>query len=100
MDVRDIIQQAAQTPAVRRKVRARAQQIASRSRAMAAREGLRGMAGEIRVEEGTRPGTKAQGFRRPYARVVAPHGEKYERGLSRFNKYRLMLRASRAVSSR
>lgn len=100
MDVRDIIQQAAKSPAVRRKVRARAQQIAARSRAMAAREGLRDMAGSIRVEEGTRPGIQADGFQRPYARVVAPQGEKYERGYSRFNKYRLMLRASRAVSGR
>ena len=100
MDVRDIVQQAVQTPPVRRRLRARAQLIAARSRAMAAREGLRDMAGSIRVEEGTRPGTKADGFRRPYARVVASNAEKYERGYSRFNKYRLMLRASRAVNGR
>lgn len=100
MDVRRIVQDASQTPAVRRRLRARASQIAARAESMAAREGLRQTAADIRVEEGTRPGTKAGGFRRPYARVIAPHAGAIERGTSRFNKYRLMLRAARAVSGR
>lgn len=100
MDVRDIVQKASHSPAVRRRLRARANQVAARAKAMAAREGLRELSADIRVVEGTRPGTKAQGFRRPYARVVAPGAAKYEMGTSRFNKYRLMLRASRAVSRR
>jgi hypothetical protein len=100
VDVRRIVQQASQTPAVRRRLRARATQVAARAKATAARQGLRQLSADIRVEEGTRPGTKAQGFQRPYARVVAPGAAKYERGTSRFDKYRLMLRAARAVSSR
>lgn len=100
MDVRKIIEEAAQSPAVRRRLRSRAQQVAARGKAMAAREGLREMAANMRVVEGTRPGTQAQGFRRPYARVIAPGGEKYERGVGRYAKYRLMLRASRAVGKR
>ena len=100
MDVRRIIQDASQTPAVRRKLRARANQVAARFQAMAAREGLRETAADTRVVEGTRPGTQAQGFQRPYARVIAPNAGATERGTSRYNKYRLMLRASRAVSRR
>lgn len=98
MDVRRIVQDASQTPAVRRRLRARAQQVATRTQVLAHREGLRDMATTLRIEEGTRPGTKAKGFRRPYARVVSPIGEKYERGVGRYSKYRLMLRAARAVS--
>lgn len=98
MDVRRIIQDASQTPAVRRRLNARARQIAARAQALAAREGLREMSSTIRVVDGTRPGTKAQGFRRPYSRVVSPIGEKYERGVGRYGKYRLLLRAARAVN--
>lgn len=100
MDVRRVVQDASQSPAVRRALRSRATQVAARAKANASRQGLRQLSADIRVEEGIRPGTKAQGFRRPYARVIAPGAAKYERGTSRFDKYRLMLRSARQVNGR
>lgn len=100
MDIRDIVQQAASTPAVRRQLRLRAERIAARGQALAHRAGMPDFAASIKVAEGTRPGIKAQGFRRPYARVVATHdnANAIERGGGRYGKYRFLLRASREVS--
>lgn len=97
MDVRRIIQDASQTPAVRARLRNKALRISNRAQVLAAREGFRDF--PVEVIEGTRPGLKARGFRRPYARVVARHTDaaKIERGRGGYAKYRLLQRASRAV---
>ena len=97
MDLRQVMQQAVLTPGVQRRLRSRGAQVAARVQALAAREGLRETAADIRVEVGLRPGTDADGFRRPYVRVVAPHAGEVERGTSRYDKYRLMARAARGT---
>lgn len=99
IDTRRIIQEAAQTPQVRRQLRMRATRIAARAEALAARAGLPEFAASIKVTDGVRPGAKASGFRRPYSRVVATHdrANEIERGGGRQQKRRLLARASRAV---
>lgn len=99
LDIRRIIQEAAQTPAVRRQLRQRATRIAARAEALAARSGLPEFAASIKVVDGVRPGSKARGFRRPYSRVVATHdrANAIERGGGREQKRRILARAARAV---
>ncbi|MDO5663570.1 MAG: hypothetical protein Q4G40_12805 [Brachybacterium sp.] len=99
MDVRRIMQDAMGTAEVDRKLRARANRIRARAASMAVRErGVpSGYGSSLRVETGRRPGVKAQGFRRPYARVVAPHGASTEFGGARGAKLRLLLKATRAT---
>lgn len=99
MDTRRIIQEAAQTPAVRRSLHLRAIRIASRAKAMAARQGLPEFAESIDVSDGVRPGAKSRGFRRPYSRVVARHdmANEIERGGGRYGKFRILARAARAT---
>lgn len=68
----ELLEQVAQHPAVRAALRAKAQRMLPRAQRLAAQAGAREFAQELHVEEGTRPGTKAEGgLRRPYARVVA-----------------------------
>ncbi|UYG15766.1 hypothetical protein BRM3_08920 [Brachybacterium huguangmaarense] len=99
LDTRRIIQEAVQTPAVRRSIHLRASRIASRAKALAARQGLPEFAASIDVVDGVRPGTKARGFRRPYSRVVARHDKanEIERGGGRYGKSRILARAARAT---
>lgn len=98
--MRDVLQTVATHPAVRSALRDRAHRIAARARRMAVAEGQDAFADAIRVEEQVRPGTKAQGFRRPVARVIAgsADAQAVEFGGPRMPKFRLLQRASRQVS--
>lgn len=67
----ETIAKAMDTPAVRAALRAKAQRIHPRAQRLAAQAQAFAFADALEVTEGTRPGTKAGGFRRPYARVGA-----------------------------
>lgn len=67
---RATIEQAMKAPKVRAALRAKADRIAARARVEAAGAGAPEAARNVAVTAGVRPGTKAGGFRRPYARVA------------------------------
>lgn len=69
---RDLIEQVAQSAQVRRACRAKAARILPRFQRLAAQANANRAAANARIVEGTRPGAKAGGFRRPYARVEVP----------------------------
>ncbi|WNM27551.1 hypothetical protein RN607_00695 [Demequina capsici] len=61
-----------QAQAVRSALEARARRVLPRTRAIAYEVGASEFAGELHVEQGTRPGAKADGgLKRPYARIIA-----------------------------
>lgn len=67
-----ILDDALHSPAVRGAVRARANALLPRVRAVAYSANAPALARALEVVEGTRPGSKARGgLRRPYARVEA-----------------------------
>lgn len=67
-----LLEQAAQHPAVRAALRAKAERVLPRAQRLAAAAGAVAFGRALDVVEGTRPGAKAQGgMRRPYARVTA-----------------------------
>ncbi len=68
----ELLERAASSPAVRAALRAKAARALPRAQRLAAAAGAQRFSRRLRVEEGTRPGSKAEGgFRRPYARVTA-----------------------------
>ena len=67
----ELLEQVAQSAAVRAQLRAKAARMLPRAQRLAAAAGARQFGRRLRVEEGIRPGTKAGGFRRPYARLTA-----------------------------
>lgn len=67
----ELLEQVAQAAAVRAQLRAKAARMLPRAQRLAAAAGARQFGRRLRVEEGTRPGAKASGFRRPYARLTA-----------------------------
>ncbi|MBT1630454.1 hypothetical protein [Curtobacterium flaccumfaciens] len=69
---RSITDQAAASPAVRRAIRDKADRILPRAQRLAYAAGAKAFGDSLRVEEGTRPGTKSSGgYKRPFARVIA-----------------------------
>lgn len=62
---------AMQTPSVRAAIRAKRDRVLPRAQRLAAQAGALEFGRALRAEDGTRPGSKAGGFRRPYARVTA-----------------------------
>ena len=66
-----IIDQVLASPAVREALYARARLVLPRTQRVAAQSGAVELSKRLRVEQGTRPGAKAGGFQRPYARVIA-----------------------------
>ena len=65
------IDQVLASPAVREALYARARLVLPRTQRVAAQSGAVELSKRLRVEQGTRPGAKAGGFQRPYARVIA-----------------------------
>lgn len=72
---RPSLEEVAASDQVRRALRARAALVLPRAQREAAQAGRLELAKRLRIEEGTRPGTKAGGFRRTYARVIAVYPE-------------------------
>lgn len=68
---RATLEQAMNSPAVRAALRAKASRILPRAQRLAYQAGAKGFGDGLHLQEGTRPGAKAGGFRRPYARVAA-----------------------------
>ena len=66
-----IIDQVLASPAVREALYARARLVLPRTQRVAAQAGAVELSKRLRVEQGIRPGAKAGGFQRPYARVIA-----------------------------
>ena len=69
---------AAQSTAVQAGLRAKAQRMLPRAQRLAHQAGANAFAEELHVETGTRPGTQAGGFQRPYARITADITEDLE----------------------
>lgn len=68
----ELLEHAAQSPAVLAALRAKAARVLPNAQRVAAAAGAIEFGRELHVEEGVRPGTKATGgLRRPYARVTA-----------------------------
>jgi hypothetical protein len=67
----ETIAKAMDTPKVRAALRAKAARIKPRAQRLAYQAGASQFGDALEVAEGTRPGSAAGGFRRPYARVVA-----------------------------
>jgi hypothetical protein len=68
----ELLNEAAQTPAVRAALAAMARRLLPRAQRIAAQAGAVQFGRALRVDTGTRPGTRAHGgLQRPYARIVA-----------------------------
>ena len=97
-DFRATVQAAAQTSTVRAALRAKAARMLPRAQRTAYEAGAPGFADALRLEEGTRPGTKADGFQRPYARLIAEvtdDMEKRDRG-AKLTRNMILRRSLRA----
>ncbi|ANC31432.1 hypothetical protein [Isoptericola dokdonensis] len=68
---RETIQQAALTDAVKAALAAKARRVLPRAQRLALSAGADELAGALHVDTGVRPGSKAGGFRRPFARIEA-----------------------------
>lgn len=68
---RQMIEAAAQSPAVRSALAAKARRMLPRAQRLAAQAGATEFGRALHTSEGTRPGTHADGFERPYTRVEA-----------------------------
>lgn len=89
---------ATKSASVQSALRAKAQRMLPRAQRLAYQAGANAFAEELHVESGTRPGTKAGGFKRPYARIVADVTEdisKKDAGAT-LTRTMIMRRASRA----
>lgn len=72
LNEQEIRQQAAQSSDVRNALRDKADRMLPRAQREALKAGAIEFARALRVETGTRPGTKSPtGFKRPFARVIA-----------------------------
>ena len=65
------LEQVLDASSVRSSLTKRARLILPGTQRVAAQAGARELAKRLHVEQGVRPGTKAGGFQRPYARVIA-----------------------------
>lgn len=78
------IEQIMQSRKVQAALERRASSILPRAKAIAISAGAEALAGTMKIERGTRPGTKARGgLKRPYVRVTAeltPEVKKADRG--------------------
>lgn len=69
---KSILDEAARSAEVRRALRDKAERVLPRAQRLAYAAGAKAFGDSLRVEEGTRPGTKSPtGIKRPYARVIA-----------------------------
>lgn len=75
---RETIEAAAQSPAVREALAAKARRMLPRAQRLAASAGAAEFGRALQMTEGTRPGSKAAGFQRPYARIEAEVTEEIE----------------------
>ncbi|MGU3409115.1 hypothetical protein ACLBWP_03325 [Microbacterium sp. M1A1_1b] len=66
------LDEAAATPVVRAALRAKAKRVLPRAQRLAYAAGAKAFGDSLRIEEGTRPGTKSpSGIKRPFVRVIA-----------------------------
>lgn len=72
---RETLDQVIQTTTVQQVLARRAALVLPRAQREAAKAGRTQLAKALRVETGVRPGSKAGGFKRPYARVIADYPE-------------------------
>lgn len=68
---RQTVEAAAQSPAVREALAAKARRMLPRAQRLAAQSGATEFGQALHTSEGTRPGSQADGFERPYARIEA-----------------------------
>lgn len=69
---KDLIGEAARSAPVRKAIRDKADRVLPRAQRLAYAAGAKAFGDSLRVEEGTRPGTKSsRGYKRPFARVIA-----------------------------
>lgn len=94
----ELLEQVAQSTAVRAQLRAKTARMLPRAQRLAAAAGAHQFAKRLRVEEGTRPGAKAGGFRRPYARLTADltEDEKAADSGAKLSRRQILRRASGA----
>lgn len=95
---RETLEQAMQTDVVRMALRQRAARVLPRAQGEAAKAGRVRLSKALRVEEGTRPGTQAQGgIQRAYARVAAhyPEDERDKDKGARLTPREILRRAAR-----
>jgi len=93
------IHAAALAPSVRAALKAKAARMLPRAQREAYKAGARQFAGELRLAEGVRTGTKAtQGMRRPYARIEArlTDDQRAADGSATQTRRQILRRASRA----
>lgn len=95
---RDIFQRIADMPEVAAALRAKAERILPRAQRLAYQAGATQLAQSQHIEDGKKPGTKAEGFKRPYSRVVADSADAQaqEYGADGVPKQAILRRASRA----
>jgi hypothetical protein len=66
------LDEAAASPAVRAALRAKAKRVLPRAQRLAYAAGAKEFGDSLRIEEGTRPGTKSpSGIKRAYVRIIA-----------------------------
>ena len=97
--VDDAVRQAMQSQTVRRALRNRANRILPRAQRTAYEAGATAFGDALEVEEGTRPGAKAEGgAQRPYARVVAEVDEDMSKSdaRARLTRVQILRRSARA----
>lgn len=97
-DFSKTIRAAAQAASVQAALRAKGERTLPRAQRLAYQAGANEFGDALHVETGTRPGTKAGGFRRPYARVIADMTEdmKGKDSGAKLTRRDIMRRASRA----
>lgn len=97
-DFRATVQAAAQTATVRAALRAKAARMLPRAQRTAYEAGAPGFAEALRLEEGVRPGTKADGFQRPFARLTAEVTDDMEKrdGGAKLTRTMILRRSARA----
>ena len=94
----ELLTQIAGLPAVRALLEAKARRMLPRAQRLAAQAGALEFGKALRVEQGTRPGDKADGFARPYARVTAqvtPEMDAADKGAA-LSRRQILRRASSA----
>ncbi|PFG19872.1 hypothetical protein [Serinibacter salmoneus] len=98
LDVDALAARALESPAVREALRRRAEQLLPRAQRLAYTAGANSFAKSLRVEQGTRPGTKAKnGLQRPFARVVGDSTDEIARAdaAAKLTRRQILRRAAR-----
>lgn len=94
-----LLEQVANMPAVKAKLRDKAERVLPRAQRIAAAADALELGRRLHVEEGVRPGTKADGgLRRPYARIAAKIDDdlKDKDARAKLTRRQILRRASRA----